>query len=40
MYVDDARFTAHYDAIAPGCAAFLRDAVWAWTESSQAAAQG
>jgi DNA-binding transcriptional MerR regulator len=40
MYVDDARFTAHYDAIAPDCAAFLRDAVWAWTEGSQAAAQG
>ena len=27
LYVDDARFTAHYDAIAPGCAVFLRDAV-------------
>ena len=27
MYVDDSRFTAHYDKIAPGCAAFLRDAV-------------
>jgi hypothetical protein len=27
MYVDDPRFTAHYDKIAPGCAAFLRDAV-------------
>jgi DNA-binding transcriptional MerR regulator len=30
MYVDDPRFTAHYDAIAPGCAVFLRDAVHAW----------
>ena len=27
MYVDDPRFTAHYDKIAPGCAVFLRDAV-------------
>lgn len=27
MYVDDERFTAHYEAIAPGGAAFLRDAV-------------
>lgn len=27
MYVDDPRFTAHYDKIAPGCAEFLRDAV-------------
>ncbi len=27
MYVDDERFTAYYDKIAPGCAAFLRDAV-------------
>ncbi|WP_326974980.1 MerR family transcriptional regulator [Caproicibacter sp. BJN0012] len=27
MYVDDPRFTAYYDAIAPGCAVFLRDAV-------------
>ncbi|MDR3053234.1 MAG: MerR family transcriptional regulator [Coriobacteriales bacterium] len=30
MYVDDPRFTAYYDAIAPGSAVFLRDAVWAW----------
>ena len=28
MYVDDPRFTACYDRIAPGCAVFLRDAVW------------
>lgn len=27
MYVDDERFTAYYDKIAPGCAVFLRDAI-------------
>ena len=27
MYVNDPRFTAYYDKIAPGCAVFLRDAV-------------
>ena len=27
MYMDDPRFTEHYDKIAPGCASFLRDAV-------------
>jgi len=27
MYVDDPRFTAYFDKIAPGCAVFLRDAV-------------
>lgn len=27
MYVDDERFTAHYDKIAPGCAEFFRDAI-------------
>jgi hypothetical protein len=27
MYVADARFSAYYDAIAPGCAIFLRDAL-------------
>ena len=27
MYVDDPRFTAYYDKIAPGCAVFLRDLV-------------
>lgn len=27
MYVDDPRFAAHYDGIAPGGAAFLRDAL-------------
>ncbi|VTR76565.1 MerR family transcriptional regulator [Cellulomonas hominis] len=27
MYVDDARFTATYDAVAPGLAVYLRDAI-------------
>lgn len=27
MYVDDPRFKAYYEAIAPGCAEFLRDAL-------------
>lgn len=27
MYVDDERFTEYYEKIAPGCAAFLRDAL-------------
>lgn len=27
MYVDDPRFSAYYDKIAPGCALFLRDAI-------------
>ncbi len=27
MYVDDPRFSEYYDKIAPGCAAFLRDAI-------------
>ncbi len=27
MYVDDERFTAYYEKIAPGCAVFLRDAI-------------
>ena len=30
MYVDDERFTAYYDKLAPGITVFLRDAVWAW----------
>jgi len=33
MYVDDARFTAYYDARRPGAARFLRDAVAAYVES-------
>jgi DNA-binding transcriptional MerR regulator len=31
MYVDDGRFTAYYDKIAPGCAVFLRDAMRYYT---------
>lgn len=31
MYVDDPRFAAHYDAIAPGCTVFLRDAMRVYT---------
>ncbi len=27
MYIDDSRFTVHYDKSLPGCAQFLRDAV-------------
>ena len=27
MYVEDARFAAHYEAVRPGAAAFLRDAI-------------
>ena len=27
MYIEDERFKAHYDKIAPGCAEFLRDAI-------------
>jgi DNA-binding transcriptional MerR regulator len=33
MYVDDARFTAHYDAHAPGLAVYLRDAMKVYAES-------
>ena len=32
LYTADERFTAYYDKEAPGCAAFLRDAVRAYTE--------
>ena len=31
LYVSDPRFTAYYDREVPGCAAFLRDAVRAYT---------
>lgn len=31
MYVDDERFTAFYDKVQPGMAAFLRDAVFVYT---------
>ena len=30
MYVADGRFRAYYDKLAPGCAAFLRDAINAY----------
>jgi len=36
MYVTDARFTAHYDAIAPGLARFVRDAFAAEADSAGA----
>lgn len=32
LYIADERFTAYYDAEVPGCAAFLRDAVRAYTK--------
>ena len=32
MYVNDPRFCDYYDKIAPGCAAFLRDAVAVYCE--------
>ena len=35
MYVDDSRFTAHYDQHSPGLAAFLRDAVHLYTGQAQ-----
>lgn len=31
MYVDDERFTAHYDKEQPGTAKFLRDSIWIFT---------
>jgi len=36
MYVTDARFTARYDAIAPGLARFVRDAFAAEADSAGA----
>jgi DNA-binding transcriptional MerR regulator len=36
MYVDDPRFTAHYDGVVSGATVFLRDAVWAWLDSDSA----
>ena len=36
MYTQDRRFTAYYDRIAPGCAAFLRDAVNIFTAGKEA----
>lgn len=35
MYADDARFTEYYDKIAPGCAVFLRDAIFCWCENKK-----
>lgn len=35
MYVDDERFTAYYDRIQPGAAAFLRDAILIYTGVDQ-----
>jgi MerR family transcriptional regulator, thiopeptide resistance regulator len=32
MYVDDERFTAFYDRVAPGLAVYLRDAIAVWAE--------
>jgi DNA-binding transcriptional MerR regulator len=34
MYVDDPRFSAYYEKVAPGAAQFLRDAVWALPDDS------
>ena len=34
MYVDDERFTAHYDAVEPGLAVFLRDAIAVYAASN------
>lgn len=31
MYVDDPRFTEHYDRLQPGAAVFLRDAIFVYT---------
>ena len=33
MYTADERFTAYYDKTVPGCAAFLRDAILAYTNN-------
>lgn len=34
MYVDDERFTAHYDAVEPGLAVYLRDAIAVYAASN------
>ena len=36
MYVEDARFTATYDAVAPGLAVYLRDAMAVYARESLA----
>lgn len=35
LYMADERFTAYYDGETPGCAAFLRDAVQAYTKTGK-----
>jgi DNA-binding transcriptional MerR regulator len=35
LYVEDPRFTAYYDNIAPGCAAFLHDALIFYCQSQE-----
>jgi hypothetical protein len=39
MYVADARFTATYDAVEPGLARYLRDAIHANADRAEAAAR-
>lgn len=34
MYVDDERFTAHHDAVEPGLAVYLRDAIAVWAPAN------
>ena len=34
MYLDDERFTAHYDEFAPGLASFIRDAILRYASSN------
>ncbi|OJY39990.1 MerR family transcriptional regulator [Pseudonocardia sp. 73-21] len=34
MYVDDERFTATYEAVAPGLAPYLRDAIAVWAQAN------
>jgi MerR family transcriptional regulator, thiopeptide resistance regulator len=36
MYLDDERFTAHYDEFAPGLAFFIRDAILRYASSNLA----
>jgi len=36
-YVEDPRFAAHYEALAPGLAAYVRDAIWANADRARAA---
>ena len=36
MYVDDARFAANYDAVVPGLAVFMRDAMAVWAQANLA----